>query len=186
MAGLQSPMQEHACSTQLFILALDALSLCSPFPSPEHRPNPGIEPRSPALQAILYQLNHKGSPRTLGWVASFSADLPDPGIEPGSPALQAILYQLSYQGSPGDVEWFAHFFLTDKRFGLSLSGCAGLRCAARTPAACRPGAAGAGTAAPRRMGPQLPDERLSPRPLHCKVGCSPLDHQGRPWFSHFG
>ena len=28
MAGLQSPMQEHACSTQLFILALDALSLC--------------------------------------------------------------------------------------------------------------------------------------------------------------
>ena len=31
--------------------------------------NPGIEPRSPALQAILYQLSHKGSPRILEWVA---------------------------------------------------------------------------------------------------------------------
>ena len=36
-------------------------------------PNPGIEPRSPALQnlvlQILYQLSHKGSPRTLEQVA---------------------------------------------------------------------------------------------------------------------
>jgi len=32
-------------------------------------PNPGIEPRSPALQQILYQLSHKGSPRILEWVA---------------------------------------------------------------------------------------------------------------------
>ena len=32
-------------------------------------PNPGIEPRSPALQEILYQLNHRGSPRILEWVA---------------------------------------------------------------------------------------------------------------------
>ena len=38
---------------------------------------------------ILYQLNHKGSPRTLEWLAyPFLVDLPDPGIEPGSPALQ--------------------------------------------------------------------------------------------------
>ena len=86
-----------------------------PFPSPGDIPNPGIEPRSPALQAdsllselqgkllgifptrglnpglsyyrqILYQLSHKGSPRILEWVAyPFSAD---PGIEPGSPELQ--------------------------------------------------------------------------------------------------
>ena len=34
------------------------------FPSPGDLPNPGIEPRSPALH-ILYQLSHKGSPRTL-------------------------------------------------------------------------------------------------------------------------
>ena len=31
------------------------------FPSPEELPNPGIEPRSPALQ-ILYQLSYKESP----------------------------------------------------------------------------------------------------------------------------
>ena len=39
------------------------------FPSPGDLPNPGIKPRSPALQAILYQLSHQGSPRTLEWVA---------------------------------------------------------------------------------------------------------------------
>jgi len=33
-----------------------------PFPSPGDLPNPGIEPRSPILQA-LYQLSHKGRPR---------------------------------------------------------------------------------------------------------------------------
>ena len=33
-----------------------------PFPSLGDLPNPGIEPRSPALQADLYQLSHKGSP----------------------------------------------------------------------------------------------------------------------------
>ena len=32
-------------------------------------PNPGIKPGSPALQRILYKLNHKGSPRILEWVA---------------------------------------------------------------------------------------------------------------------
>ena len=38
-----------------------------PFPSPGDLPNPGIEARSPALQAD--QLSHKGSPRILEWVA---------------------------------------------------------------------------------------------------------------------
>ena len=33
-----------------------------PFPSLGDLPNPGIKPRSPALQAYLYQLSHKGSP----------------------------------------------------------------------------------------------------------------------------
>ena len=33
-------------------------------------PNPGIEPRSPALQVdSFYQLSHKGNPRILEWVA---------------------------------------------------------------------------------------------------------------------
>ena len=32
-------------------------------------PNPGIEPRSPALQQIIYQLSHQGRPRIVDWVA---------------------------------------------------------------------------------------------------------------------
>ena len=36
-----------------------------PFPSPGHLPNPGIKPRSPTLQQILYQLSHQESPRVL-------------------------------------------------------------------------------------------------------------------------
>ena len=32
-----------------------------PFPSPGDLPNPGTEPRSPALQADSYHLSHKGS-----------------------------------------------------------------------------------------------------------------------------
>ena len=39
-----------------------------PFPSPGKFPNPGIKPRSLALQAILYQLSHQESPRKLEWV----------------------------------------------------------------------------------------------------------------------
>ena len=34
-----------------------------PFPSPGDLPNSGIEPESPALQAILYRLSHEGSPQ---------------------------------------------------------------------------------------------------------------------------
>ena len=40
-----------------------------PFPSPGDFPDPGTEPRSPALQAILYQLIQQGSPRILKWEA---------------------------------------------------------------------------------------------------------------------
>ena len=32
-----------------------------PFPSPGDLPNPGVEPGSPALQQILYQLSYPGS-----------------------------------------------------------------------------------------------------------------------------
>ena len=35
------------------------------FPFSRDLPNPGIEPRSSALQADSYQLSHKGSPRML-------------------------------------------------------------------------------------------------------------------------
>ena len=38
-----------------------------PFPSPD-LPNPGIKPRSPALQVDSYHLSHQGRPRILEWV----------------------------------------------------------------------------------------------------------------------
>ena len=34
-----------------------------PFPSPGDLPDPRIEPRSPALQVVLYHLSHHGSPK---------------------------------------------------------------------------------------------------------------------------
>ena len=40
-----------------------------PFPSPGDLPNPGIEPRSPALEADSLLLSHWGSPKILEWVA---------------------------------------------------------------------------------------------------------------------
>ena len=53
-----------------------------PCPSPRDLPNPGIEPRSPALQA-------EGSPRILEWVAyPFSRGSSWPRNQTGSPALQ--------------------------------------------------------------------------------------------------
>ena len=36
-----------------------------PFPSPRDLPDPGLELEFPALQAILYQLSHKGSPKAI-------------------------------------------------------------------------------------------------------------------------
>ena len=51
-------------------------------------PTQGSNPGLPHCRQILYQLNHKGSPRILEWVAyPFSRGSSDPGIEPGSPTL---------------------------------------------------------------------------------------------------
>ena len=60
------------------------------FPFLGDLPNPGIEPRSPALWADSLSAEPPEKPRILKWVAYlFSADLPKPGIKLGSPALQA-------------------------------------------------------------------------------------------------
>ena len=62
-------------------------------------PDPGIELRSPALQAIVYQLSHKGSPRILEWVAYLTKEL-----NQGLLHCKHIIYQQSYQGSPRKKE----------------------------------------------------------------------------------
>ena len=73
-----------------------------PFPSPGDLPNPGIKPRSPTLQMILYQLSNKGSPRILE-CCSLSLLQQIFLIQESHQGLlhcKWILYLLSYQGSP--------------------------------------------------------------------------------------
>ena len=62
-----------------------------PFPSPGDLPKPGVEPRSPALQADSLPAEPQGKPKNtaVGSLSLSPGDLPDPGIKPGSPALQA-------------------------------------------------------------------------------------------------
>ena len=68
-------------------IGVDSLSLIWGI-FPAQGSNPGL----PDCRRILYQLNHKGDRRILGWVThpfSNGSSLPDPGIELGSPTLQA-------------------------------------------------------------------------------------------------
>ena len=98
-----------------------------PFPSPGNLPNPGIEPRSPTLQAdslpiksprktssescsvLSDSLQRHGlyspgsSPGQNTGLGSFfpsPADLPNPGIKPGSPALQVDSLSTELSGKP--------------------------------------------------------------------------------------
>ena len=69
----------------------------------EDLPNPGIEPRSPTLQANSLPSEPQGKPKNTGVGSlSFSRDRPNPGIEPGSPALQAESLQPGPPGKPKD------------------------------------------------------------------------------------
>ena len=58
-------------------------------------PNPGIKPRSPALQVDSLPAEPQGKPKNTGvgslslWDLFLPGKDPDPGIEMGSPALQA-------------------------------------------------------------------------------------------------
>ena len=52
------------------ILQARILECGESFPPPGDFPSPGTEPRSPALQGILYQWSPQGSPGILEWAAS--------------------------------------------------------------------------------------------------------------------
>ena len=94
-----------------------------PFSSPGDLPNPGIEPRSPALQAgalpsespvasdsfaTPWTVAHQapllmGFPRQEYWSGlpfPSPRDLPDPGIEPASPALAGGFFTTEPPGKP--------------------------------------------------------------------------------------
>ena len=72
------------------------------FPSPRDLPNPGIEPRSPTLQADFLPVEPPGKPKNtrvgslslLQWI--FSTQESNRGLL----HFRQILFQLSYQGSP--------------------------------------------------------------------------------------
>ena len=70
--------------------------------------NPGIEPRSPALQVDSSPSEPPGKPKNTG-VGSLSLSpgcLHDPGIVPGSPALQVDSLSAELPGKPkGQVGW---------------------------------------------------------------------------------
>ena len=75
-----------------------------PFPSPEDIPNPGIEPRFPALQANSSPAELQGKPKNTG-VGSLSLlqrIFLTQESKHGLLHFRRILYQLSYQGSPNE------------------------------------------------------------------------------------
>ena len=72
-----------------------------PFPSLGHLPNPGIKPRSPALQEDSLPAKPQGRPKNTG-VGSLSflqQIFPTQESNQGLVHCRWILYQLSYQGS---------------------------------------------------------------------------------------
>ena len=73
-----------------------------PFPSPGNLPNPGIKPRSPALQAdsLLAEPQGKHKNTGVGGLSLLQQIFPTQESNQGLLWCRQILYQLSYQGSP--------------------------------------------------------------------------------------
>ena len=73
-----------------------------PFPSPGGVLDPGIKPRSPALQADSLPAEPQRKPKNTGVGSLFPSPgkLPDPGIEPRSPALQVDFLPSEPPGKP--------------------------------------------------------------------------------------
>ena len=72
-----------------------------PFPSPGDLPNPGIEPRSPSLQADSLPAEPQGTPKST-WVGSLSllqGLFLTQELNRGLLQCRQILYQLTYQRS---------------------------------------------------------------------------------------
>ena len=73
-----------------------------PFPSPGYLPNPGIEPRSPALQVDSLPAEPPGKPKNtgMGSLSVLQKIFPTQESNRGLLHRRQILYQLSYQESP--------------------------------------------------------------------------------------
>ena len=77
-----------------------------PFPTPEDLPNPGIEPRSPTLQADSLPAESQGKPKNTGvdslsllqWIFLTQK------LNQGLLHCRRIIYQINYHGSPNDFK----------------------------------------------------------------------------------
>ena len=80
-----------------------------PSPSPGDLPNPGIEPRSLALQADSVPAEPPGKPKNTGVGCHILLQriFPTQGWNSGLLHCRQILYHLSHQGSPRLLEWVA-------------------------------------------------------------------------------
>ena len=77
------------------------------FPFHRDLPNPGIEPRSPALQVDSLPAEPQGKPKNTG-VGSLSllqGIFPTQKLNQGVLHCRQILYQLSYEGKEDYLEW---------------------------------------------------------------------------------
>ena len=92
--GLHSPWNSLGQNTRVGSLSL----LQRTFPTQESNPDP------PHCGQCLHQLNHKGSPIILEWVAyPFSRSSQPRNLNWGLLHCRWILYHLSYQGSPYEM-----------------------------------------------------------------------------------
>ena len=92
------------------------------FPFSRDLPNPGIEPRSPALQAdrspalqadsLPAEPQRKPRNAGVGSLSLLQRIFPTQELNRGLLHCRQILYQLSYQGRPGSPQTWPHFPFT--------------------------------------------------------------------------
>jgi len=80
----------------------------SQFPPPGDLPNPGIKPRSPALQVDSLPPEPPGKPKNteVGTLSLLQQIFPTQESNWGLLHCRQILHQLSYQGSPQAVKYY--------------------------------------------------------------------------------
>ena len=100
--GLYSPWNSPGQNTGMGSLSLLQRNL----------PNPGIEPRSPTLQADSLPAEPQEKPKNtkIGSLSLLQRIFLTQGSNPGHPHCRRILYQLSHKGSPRILEWVAYPF----------------------------------------------------------------------------
>ena len=96
-----------------------------PRPPPGNLPNPGIESRSPALQADSLHSDPPGKPMNtgVGSLCLLHGIFPTQELNWGLLHCRWILYQLSYQGSPIIYNGIVHIQRLYKNVFKKFKGC---------------------------------------------------------------